>query len=101
MNRFNEVNEALDALNAATNEIAESVDQAAENDAELEAEIERLKAAVEAGGVVTPEEFDSVLNRLSSTRTSLQEQAERLRGLAADPENPVPEPAPAPEDPNA
>lgn len=59
---------ALDDIDAATNDVA--------------AEVDELRASVKPG--MTPEEVEAVHARMHA-------QADRLRGIAKDPENPVPD----------
>jgi len=73
MSGVNDINAVLDDLDKATNDVA--------------ARIDALVNAVKPG--MTDAEVAAVKQRLSG-------ETDRLRGLAADPNNPVPLPVPAP-----
>jgi methyl-accepting chemotaxis protein len=91
MAQFDEVDQALSALNEATNEIAASVDEEATQNEQQLAAIQALRDQIARGNAATPEQLDAVVSSLSAQTSRLRQKAEVLRGLAQDPENPVPE----------
>jgi chromosome segregation ATPase len=93
MAKFEDVQTALAEIDTVTTQMSEDVDQALANDAEQIAEIQKLKDQIAAGTPVTQEQLDSVAASLTAKSESLKGVSAKLKGLAVDPENPIPEAA--------
>jgi len=89
-----ELKDTLDAINATTNDMATVVDQVikddAAEDAAFQAEIDRLKAIIAGGGVITQEQLDALNAEGVDTATRLAAIRDTLKGIAVDPANPAP-----------
>lgn len=88
----------LERLSAVTTGMATSLEAVvakdAEEDAAYQAEIDRLKAIIEAGGTVTQEQLDALADVFTSRNEALQAVADSLKAIGEDPEDPLPEPVP-------
>ena len=84
---MSEIDVDLDDLNDATNDVADRVD---EQDAKI-AELAEALANAQPGS----DEAAQLKQQLADASTKIRTATARLRELAADPENPVPDPAPA------
>jgi septal ring factor EnvC (AmiA/AmiB activator) len=89
-----ELKDVLDAINATTNDMASVVDTVlkddAAEDAAFQAEIDRLKASIAGGGVITQEQLDALVVEGSDTAARLTAVRDTLKGTASDPANPAP-----------
>jgi len=89
-----ELKDTLDAINATTNDMATVVDQVikddAAEDAAFQAEIDRLKAIIAGGGVITQEQLDALNAEGVDTAARLAAIRDTLKGTATDPANPAP-----------
>lgn len=91
MSNFENFSELLVAIDAATTKIGENIEKIVE-------EFKRLRDELTKGGM-TPDEEKAIFDRLTELTDVLSSNAERLKGIAQDEENPVPPDPDEPEEP--
>src|SRR5262245_32210095 len=93
MAQFANLNEAIAGINDATNQNAAEISEQSEAINGVATKVQELRDALANGNPATPEQLAAlggIVDSLTGATGVLDANTERLKAIAADPENPVP-----------